>query len=265
MPALELLSAEATAPSSSYSDASFNAGNSNTIRNAANGSAIRMIALWNQHQTAGLIRVRSPFRHDNTNGMEFGAPTDDAYNKLDPMTAPMLQPQEALDVDIQGSGSAGDIEGVGMLIHYENLPGIDARLIGPDELANWFESIMTVQNTLAAGTGGDYTGEEAINAEQDQFKANRDYALIGYQVSATAISVRWRGSDTGNLGVGGPGAANNRHLTQRWFVDLSRQFGVPSIPVFAADNRSGILVDCHQDENGADPTVTSIFALLSPA
>ena len=76
--------------------------------------------------------------------------------------------------------------------------------------------------------------------------------------------MRWRGADTGNLGIGGPGNETLRHVTREWFVRLTERFGIPLIPVFNYANKAGILLDGAQDENGADTTVTSIFAELAP-
>jgi len=239
-----------------------NSGNSATVRNTQEDSPIKMIGAWNKNQTAGLLRVRSPFLHDNVNGFETGAPAADIFNHLNPSMGIPLKTQDTLSLALSGSATSGDIEIASFLVHYEDLPGIDARLIDAATLKDRMEQIMAVQNTLSTGTSGGYSGEEAINAEQDQFKANRDYALIGYQVSAICGCVRWRGSDTGNLGVGGPGSVAHRDDTRSWFIDLSMATGVPAIPVFNSSNKDSILLDCHQDEDGADVTVSSIFALL---
>jgi hypothetical protein len=74
--------------------------------------------------------------------------------------------------------------------------------------------------------------------------------------------VRWRGVDTGNLGVGGPGTDLLKELTQKWFIWLSERTGLPCIPVFNSANRAGILLDASQDENGLDVIVNSIFVEL---
>jgi hypothetical protein len=124
--------------------------------------------------------------------------------------------------------------------------------------------LVTVNNTLALGTAGGYSGEEALNAETDLLKNNTDYALLGYLVDVQCAAVRIRGADTGNLGVGGPGDRLGRHYTSDWFVRLSMATGLPCIPVFNAANRAGILVDGVQNQGGADPTVTWIFAELAP-
>jgi len=73
-----------------------------------------------------------------------------------------------------------------------------------------------------------------------------------------------RGADVGNLGLGGPGNEVIRELTRKWFLWLSEETGLPLIPVFNSANKGAILIDGAQDENGADTTVTSIFAELAP-
>lgn len=130
-------------------------------------------------------------------------------------------------------------------------------------------NLVTVENSLATGTAGGYSGEEAVNVESDLFKANTDYALLGYTVAPVAGAtdggaavVRWRGADTGNLGIGGPANDLKKFLTNSWFIDLSNKTGLPCIPVFNSANRAGILLDAAQDENGVDILVTSIFAEL---
>jgi len=124
------------------------------------------------------------------------------------------------------------------------------------------KQVLTVENTLSLGTGGGYTGEEALNAEFDLLKGNTDYAIIGYQVDAECAAIRYRGSDFGNLGIGGPGNADDKHLTANWFINLSTMHGLPLIPVFNSANVQSVLVDGVQDEDGADAAVNTILVEL---
>lgn len=261
--AIEIIGGQVTAPSSTITTLTMNSGNSATIRNTQEDSAIKMIGAWNKNQTAGDLRIRSPFLHDNVNGFISDAPAADVFNHLDPAIGISLKTQDTLSLGLSGSATSGDIEIGGFLIHYEDLPGAEQRLITFEELQNRMETIMGVQNTLATGTAGGWSGEEAIDAEDDQMKANRDYALIGYEVSAICGSVRWVGSDTSNLGVGGPGSIAHRQVTRSWFLDLARKTGLPMIPVINSANKSSTNVSAHQDEDGTDVKLTSIFALLS--
>ena len=265
MKAMELLSGYVTAPSTTFTALTVCAGNSLTLRNAIEDTPIHLLAVWGKHQTAGNIRVRSPQLHDNVQGIRLFNPAANASNLLPNQMKQMLKAQDTLTVELTGSGTGGDLELASLLVFYEDLPGIEGRFIDAAELYGRTKQIVTVENTLALGTSGQYTGQEAINAEFDLLKANTDYALIGYQVSAICGCVRWQGSDVGNLGIGGPGNHTDKHITANWFLDLSINYGMPLVPIFNSANKAGILIDGQQDENGTDVTVTSIFAELSPS
>lgn len=261
--ALELVAGQVVAPSTTQTALTLGAGNSLTIRNAPYESQARLIQAWTDVQAAGILRIRSPRMHDNVQGIRARTVVSEAKPLLPWGVAEPLTPQDTLTVDLSGSAVAGDVEGAALLIYYPDLPGIEGQFITPDELAQRAVHTVTVENTLALGTAGGYSGEEAINAEFDLLKANTDYALVGYLVDGECLAVRWRGADTGNLGVGGPGDDSARELTSSWFVRLSREYGIAGIPVFNSANKAGILLDGMQDENGLDVAVTSILVELS--
>jgi len=261
--AMEVITGFATAPGATFTAVTMAAGNSLTIRNAPLDSNIRWLQNWSDNQAAGVTRIRSPKLHDNVQGLRFDIVASDVAPLMPWGAIQRLIAQDQLIVEMTGSAVAGDIETFGALIYYENLPGSDARLAMWGDILPRIVQYMTQENTIATGTAGGYSGEEALNAEFDLMKANTDYALLGYLVDTECAVVRWRGADTANLGVGGPGHEGIRWVTSTWFKRLSEATGLPLIPVFNSANKAGILVDCAQDENGADVTVTSIFAELS--
>jgi hypothetical protein len=262
MSALEMITGFATAPSSTFTALTMGSGNTLSIRNAKEGSAARILQAWVDAQTGANLRIRSPRMHDNVQGVRVVSTSSELEPLLPNGVGIPVQAQDTITVEITGSATAGDIETACLLVYYEDLPGINGRFISPEDLQGRIKTIMTVENTLALGTAGGYSGEEAINSEFDLMKANTDYALLGYLVSAECAAIGWRGVDTGNLRVGGPGMVESKGLTAEWFVKQSRDFGVPLIPVFNSANKAGILIDGVQDENGVDTTVTSIFAEL---
>lgn len=263
MPALEIISGFATAPSTTFTALTMAAGNSNTIRNCPDDSDVKLLQAWTDTQGAGNLRIRSPKLHDNVQGIRLQNTISELAPKLPWGFPQKLYPQDALTLELTGSATAGDIETACFLIYYASLPGIAARFITPDELKQRMVNITGVENTISTGTAGGWSGSEAINVEFDNFKANTDYALMGYENQVECAAIRWLGSDTGNLGVGGPGWIERADLTSEWFIKLSEEFNLPLIPVFNSANRAAFLIDAAQDENGADPIVTSIFAQLS--
>lgn len=261
--ALETLAGFATAPSSTLTALTMSTGLSPTVRNFPESSDARLIAMWSDNQAQGQFQIKSPRFHDNVQGINIETGVSELY-PLSPLgMTQKLYPQDTLSPLISGSGTAGDIETGCWMNYYADLPGVDARLATWEEIKGKIESWMISTNTISLGTGGGFTGSQAINTTVDNWKANRDYALIGYQCTVECAAVRWTGSDTGNLGVGGPGHENNKQLTGSWFRLISDMTGLPCIPIFNAANKSSVLIDGAQDENGTDTTVTSIFALLS--
>lgn len=260
--ALELLAGFATAPSTTLTALTMSTGLSNTVRNFPEADKAAIVCMWSDNQAQGQFQIRSPRMHDNVQGINIetnvGGPL--------PLTPLGMQqkiyPQDTLSTNISGSAAAGDIETGCWLNYYDNLPGIDARLMKWDDIKDKIESYMISTNTIATGTAGGFSGSQAINTTVDNWKANRDYALLGYKVSLECAAVRWLGSDTGNLGVGGPGNITQSLYTAEWFKLLSQATDLPLIPIFNAANKQSILIDAAQDENGADPVVTSIFGLL---
>jgi hypothetical protein len=147
--------------------------------------------------------------------------------------------QDVLTVDLSGSGTAGDIETAALLFYYEDLGGIQQNLISLDELYKRGVGEMGQEIQITAGTAGGWSGSRAINADFDNFKANTWYALVGYQVDVEVAAVAFKGADTGNLRVGGPGDELGPHITNEWFIRLSRFYQKPLIPVFQEPEQGG--------------------------
>lgn len=260
--ALEVITGFVTAPDTTQTALTLAVGNTLTVRSHPFEANAMLLQVWADNQTAGTLRIRSPRLHDQVQGIRLDVLSSDVKPLLPKGMGEPLFPQDTLDVDLSGSATAGDIETAALLVYYQDLPGIDSRLMRPSEVLPRIRHIVTVENTLALGTGGGYSGEEAIDAEFDLLRANTDYAILGYLVDAECAVVRWRGPFSGNLGLGGPGDDAGRDYTRSWFINLSEEHDLGLIPVFNAADKSNVLIDGAQDENGTDVTVTTILAQL---
>jgi hypothetical protein len=262
--AWELISGFVTAPSTTQTALTMSTGDSLAVRAGVGDKLVELVQAWADNQAAGVLRIRSPRMHDNVQGIRAQVTASDVVPLMALGRAQRLYHQDQLAVDLSGSATAGDIESAALLLWYEDIAGIAGRFIDYTELMRRGVNVLNVENTLATGTAGGWSGGEAINAEYDPFKANTDYALIGYLTNTEATAIAWRGADTGNLRVGGPGNETLRHVTADWFIRLAKNYNRAAIPVFNSQNKAGIQVDATQDENGADPLVNSIFVELSP-
>lgn len=269
---LEVVAGQATAPGSTLTALTMNATNSSTVRMAPLNAPVALLSFWGRNNAAGIFRIRSPRLHDNVQGIRVRIPaTDPTY--LQPMQPwQRLIPQDTLTLEISGSSTAGQLEQAALLIYYTDLPGVSARLIGTDELMKRAMNLWTTEVAITPGVAGGYSGQVAVNSTFDNYKANTDYCVIGYEVDAPCTVVRITSPDFGQLGLGGPGMMSNsaggfggRHITAEWFLRLTRYFGIPMLPVFNSANKFGTLIDIMQNQAGAAVNVTlNLMELAAP-
>jgi hypothetical protein len=254
----EILTTKATAPTATGAAGTPNTGDSLTIKNAK--GKIFVMAGWASRQVAGFAQVIVPSGHDTTRNYRAGCPIGAGL-----MTMPMdmrmpVEAQEVIAETIAGSAVAGDIELDSMLLFYENFPGIDMKTMSPDAVESKAEKFLTIESSVAAVATGEYS-EEAITADSDLLKANRDYAVIGMTSRTAAHALTLKAPDFGNVRIGVPGALKPEIANQFFFL-MSRVHGKPLVPVFNSGNKGQVQVGFCADENAAATLVTLYLALL---
>jgi len=242
------------------------AGNSLTIRNAKADSKAYLIGVWALNQANDTwLRIRSPRLHDNVEGMNFAVNAAGVRHLLPMGVMQELIPQDTIVVEMQDAGASSDLDYACLLVWYEDLPGVDGRFISLEEFKTRARNVVAVRNTLTLDTDGTYDGEEAINAEYDVLKANTDYALIGALTRDAIPCVRYRGTDTGNLGIGIPGGVGENSINAGFFLRLAEATGLPCIPVINSANRSNLLIDAPATENDVTEEISTHLVELSAA
>ena len=251
---LELVSGKIVA-SASFGEVTYLTGDNKQIKPS---TSAQLLAMWANLQAAGSMGIRGFGLHDQNRAFKVSVAAADV--KVQTPQLPISLPVKG-DVLIEAAGSAttGDVN----LVHVLNLyKGASTQNLfcGLGELRSKFTGkILTQPNTLSLGTTGDYSGEESIVSEADNFDADFLYALVGYKVSALCGAIGYRLK--GGTRFGGPGDISSDR-TKDFFVNLSRTFGDDLIPVLDPLDRQNFLIDGVQDENGTDTTVESIFAQL---
>lgn len=263
--ALQIISGFVTAPGATLTAWTLASGDSLTLQNATPGSKIMLLEHWAHNQAAGSLVVRSPKMHDNVKGLNTKILANDVEPLLPIGFSTRMFPVDLLTVLQSGSAVGGQIESGSLLVYYDDLPGITARFIGVDDLNKRQIDLMYTEVAITPGAGGGYTGAAALNSTFDNFQAGFDYAVLGGIVDARTCTVALRGSDTGNLRVGFPGESTKRDVTEQWFVLLSRFYGLPLIPVIAANNRGAVTVDVVQNQAATAVNIDFLLARLAPA
>ena len=263
--AMEILTGYVTGAAGTDFDAlTMLAGNSLTIRNAKEGSKVLLVTAWALNQANdSYLRIRSPRLHDNVEGMNFAVEATNCKPLIPFGAMQELISQDTLVVEMQDSGATSDLDFACLLVYYEDLPGVDGRFITYEEYKQRARHLVSVRNTLTLDTDGTYDAEEAINAEFDLLKANTDYALIGAHTRDRIPCIRYRGTDTGNLGVGIPGGIGEQWITGGWFLNLAYFTGLPMIPVINAANKANFLVDAPASENDITCEISTTLVELT--
>lgn len=262
--AFEVICGRATAPGTTLTPLTPLTGDSFVIKNSVPGKRVFLgNACARIHSgVTGSLRIRSPKMHDNVQGLNWALRAGHSWLLIPESVVQPVYPQDVLSVEITGSSTSGAIEHGAIFVWYEDLPGVTARLVNYADISARIKNIFTVRVALTPGTSGDYTGTKAINADFDLFKANVDYALLGYRVTADAFMIGIRGPDTGNLRIGMPAAIGREDEEDEFFIRLNERWRVPTIPVINGSNKFSTTLDVVQDETGTATTVTLIMAEL---
>ena len=259
---LETIGYSATAPGATGTAAAALAGDSLTIKNSVLGKRALIVAHVADKQLLGWEQVAFPSGHDSTRGYRVSAAASEVNNLLPRGLAHRVNPQETLSITMVGSITAGDVETGLLWVWYEDMPGINARLLTAAECLSRVEKLTTVYCSITTTAGPGWTGGEAITSESDLLLANRDYALLGATCSIETAGIGVRSADWGGVRVAIPGNELRPDITGRWFLDLALSLDLPMIPVLNSGNKGNILIDCAQDENAAAVTLSLILGLL---
>ncbi|MEM4469164.1 MAG: hypothetical protein QXS32_08880 [Candidatus Nezhaarchaeales archaeon] len=262
--AFEVLCGKAVAPGDQFVTLTPLTGDSFVIKNSVPGKRVFLgnASARTHAGVTGTFRIRSPKLHDNVMGLNWTWGGGHSYLLMPLSVQQTVFPQDVLTLDIVGSATAGAIEHGGIMVWYEDLPGVTARLVNYADISPRVKNVFTVRVILVPATNGDYSGTKAINANYDLFKANVDYALLGYKVEKEAFMIGLRGPDTGNLRIGMPAVVGHEDETVEFFIRLNERWKVPTIPVINGSNKFSTTLDVVQDESGTGLTATLIMAEL---
>lgn len=255
---IEMVTAAATAAATTGTAATALGGDTLMVKN---GKSIDIIAAWQTNQTAGFGQLIFPTAHETTRGFRANVPIG-VNPALMPVGVRMrIEAQETLAPVIAATAVAGDVENMTLLLRYNDSPGMDARLITPDEVNRRVEKWTTIENSLASVAGPSYGTPETFIADSDLLKANRDYAILGMTPRTAVHAVYAQTPDGGNVRFGCPGVLRPE-ITSQWFLLLSRAHGEPLVPVFNSAGKGNCFVGVVTDENAGTFVVDLHLALL---
>jgi hypothetical protein len=152
-----------------------------------------------------------------------------------------------------GSGTAGDVQTLSLLLGYEGVPGISATFISPEKVV--VKEVASIQVTLTPTAAGAYTGAVGLANVPNQLKAGKRYVLIGAACSVDGATFGVRSPDFGNLRIGLP-------LMSEWEALPVFFTTLPVMPTISADNRNQVYFDLLSDEVLTSTPVSIILGEL---
>lgn len=239
--ALQVVTGAVTNPNTTLTALTANSGDSYTVRSTNMSADIELFNAWAFTATAGVLRIRSPRMHDQAQNLRLQIPASQPRPLLNWSFSQLLYSQDPITVEMTGDAAAVDL--ASLLLYYNDLPGVNARLHTWAEIDPLVQNLTTVQVAPQSnGTAGLYGTQVALNSSFDTLVRNVDYAILGYSCATTGGTLGITGVDTGNLRVGGP-LYNQSEVTDEWFAVLSRSTGKPTIPVINSANVAAVLID----------------------
>ena len=233
-------------------------GSIGNIRNFAPTDYAKLLAFGRKGATVGTARIRSALMHDDVQGIRARALAADPTSHIPHWLPNLMYSQDAPLVD--GDGTNAEVEAYMIAVYYSNLPGAAARLHMPADVLPNIDQIVAQQVTITAVVPPN-VATALITANYNTMKANRDYAVLGFQADSALLAVGIQGADTGNLVAGGPCPADI-FKTRDYFVRESEEFGLPLIPVINAANAPATNLVVANDVAVVGANVTLILGLL---
>jgi hypothetical protein len=228
------------------------------IRNFASTDYAKLVAFGRKGATAGTGRIRSALMHDDVQGLRVRALAADPTSHVPHWAPNLMYAQDSPIID--GDGTNTEVEAYVAGIYYSNLPGVAARLHMPADVLPLIDQLVAQQVTISA-VAPPAIATALITANYNTLKANRDYAILGFQSDTALLAVGVQGADTGNLIAGGPCPADI-FKTRDYFIRESNELSLPLVPVINAANAPATNLVVANDVVAASANVTLIMGLL---
>lgn len=238
MQALDLITCAVTGGGGAQTNVPPIGGDSLTVRQFSPSFKARLIAVHVLNLFSEQVRLLSPRLHDNSVGITFQAHSVTGGFSLLPIF--VRQHLESLDQLRLSLLSSVNQVTVLLSVLYDDLPVTKTRYIDHVELERRCKQVRSIPYSSAAIAFNTY-GDQASLSDHF-FKAEKDYAVLGFQGEGTEGFMRIKVAETGKLSIGFP-AFSQVGENQYYFPALSQKFGRKLVPVVSGENISTGIVE----------------------
>jgi hypothetical protein len=244
-------------------------GDSLSVRWFEEGTRVTLLDWWGGNNASKMdVSLHSPLMHDNQYGIRLSHmfnPTQSGADGnpnlyLPPAWKQPLYPTDTLISQVLGTASDDVTLCHSLIYETPSMPG--GRFITADEVQARTVNLLGVRISPApAASTSTWGTSEAINSDDDRFKANKDYAWLGITTDLPFTALKMYGPDTANLGIPVPGY-RDENVTSGWFYTMSKRFNMPLVPVINSNNKGVTNTAAADCGGGTAPLITLLFAEL---
>lgn len=257
--AVEVLGFHVANPSSTFTAVTMATGDSNVVRQFTPAAGAKLTNVMRQGATSGAWRILSPTLHDNVTGITLITAETPTNHQMPDYIGQPVQPGDTLT--IQGTGGTAETEVGAVTIYYADVLGLAAVLHLWEDVQGSIEHIKPFEVDCSVGGTAGVWADTLLNATDKQAKADRKYAILGWLSDTALCSIAFKGGETGNVRIGGPGPTDSVN-TMYWFIEEGRRQGTPHIPIISANNFGSTNVSILTTATSGTAKVTVITGLL---
>ena len=215
------------------------------------------------------FQIRSPFFHDNNRGIRMsymfnptlsGADGDPQFIFGEHVRQALYRTDTLI---VETTCTAADNVALDYLMYVENLQGADMQLVSWQTIEAIIVNMVGIRVSVTAGATGDYGTAVALNNTDARLQANTNYAILGAQSQLPCGLLTFKGFETSSRRLGLPLFWNQR-ISWDFFVNLSKRFGIPCIPVVNANNAGNMLLEAADAATNVATAATINLAELPP-
>lgn len=245
-------------------------GESLTIRSLGDSQKTELLEVWGGNNTTKCdFNIHSALMHDPIIGLRMAHAFNPTLSGADGdpqlyLPPSFKQPYRQTDnLVAQVLGTASDDVTLTQLIKYDFIGPLGANLVTVQEVDRRVVNLMgnRVSPAPAASTST-YGAAESIATDDDRFKADTDYALLGFTSDLPFTTLGLFGPDTANFTIAAPGHWQES-ISAGWFYELAARFNDALIPVINSNNKAVTYVKAARAGGGTAPLISLLWAELS--
>ena len=225
---------------------------------------------WGNNQVTGGMRIRSGTMHNNLQNINMIIVADQCRVLMGDIPNSVYS-QDTLSVSQWGSAVGGQIEQNIIPIWYNSVEGLNANLLTAHEVLAYRASgqeagkeRVSVMLSLTGGTDGNWGGAVSLSTLTGYgFKPNRYYAVTGLSVDTICCAISFHSTENAGVHTAVPGDPSSPRQTSRFFMDLSQEYGRPTVPIFSAASLADAVVEVACNDSGGTFGVTLHAILLN--